>query len=152
MEACLPTSGRTNVAALTLTAVGVVYGDIGTSPLYAMRECFHGPHAVAPTHENVLGVLSLIVYALVLVVSVKYIAIVLRADNQGEGGILALTAPHSAELDGEPALVDPPRHLRRRAAVRRRHDYSCDHRAERGRGFERGHATLHPLRGSARGT
>ena len=77
---------------MTLTAVGVVYGDIGTSPLYAMRECFHGPHAVAPTHENVLGVLSLIVYALLIVVSVKYIAIVLRADNQGEGGILALTA------------------------------------------------------------
>jgi KUP system potassium uptake protein len=70
----------------------VVYGDIGTSPLYAMRECFHGPHAVPPTHENVLGVLSLIVYALLLVISVKYIAIVLRADNQGEGGILALTA------------------------------------------------------------
>jgi KUP system potassium uptake protein len=84
--------GRKNVAALTLTTVGVVYGDIGTSPLYAMRECFHGPHAVAATHENVLGVLSLIVYALLLVVSVKYIAIVLRADNQGEGGILALTA------------------------------------------------------------
>ncbi len=100
MEARLSTSGRPNVAALTLTAVGVVYGDIGTSPLYAMRECFHGPHAVAPTHENVLGVLSLIVYALVLVVSVKYIAIVLRADNQGEGGILALTAlipPNSSE-------------------------------------------------------
>jgi KUP system potassium uptake protein len=83
---------RKSIAALTLTAVGVVYGDIGTSPLYAMRECFHGPHAVAPTYENVLGVLSLIVYALLLVVSIKYIAIVLRADNQGEGGILALTA------------------------------------------------------------
>ena len=100
MEARLSTSGRPNVAALTLTAVGVVYGDIGTSPLYAMRECFHGPHAVAPTHENVLGVLSLIVYALLLVVSVKYIAVVMRADNQGEGGILALTAlvpPHGNE-------------------------------------------------------
>jgi KUP system potassium uptake protein len=83
---------RKNIAALTLTTVGVVYGDIGTSPLYAMRECFHGPHAVVPTYENVLGVLSLIVYALLLVVSVKYIAVVLRADNQGEGGILALTA------------------------------------------------------------
>src|SRR5262245_27905191 len=73
---------RQSTAALTLTAVGVVYGDIGTSPLYAMRECFHGPHAVTATHENVLGVLSLIVYALLLVVSIKYIAIVLRADNQ----------------------------------------------------------------------
>ena len=77
---------------MTLTALGVVYGDIGTSPLYAMRECFFGSHPVPPTHENVLGVLSLIIYALVLVVSVKYVAIVLRADNQGEGGILALTS------------------------------------------------------------
>src|SRR5688572_957483 len=57
-----------------------------------MRECFFGSHAVPPTHDNVLGVLSLIVYSLVLVISVKYIAIVMRADNQGEGGILALTA------------------------------------------------------------
>jgi KUP system potassium uptake protein len=84
--------GRKNIPALTLTAVGVVYGDIGTSVLYAMRECFHGPHAVVPTYENVLGVLSLIVYSLLLVVSVKYIVVVMRADNQGEGGILALTA------------------------------------------------------------
>jgi KUP system potassium uptake protein len=80
------------VFALTLTALGVVYGDIGTSPLYAIRECFFGSHAVPPTPENVLGVLSLIIYALLLVVSVKYVLIVLRADNQGEGGILALTA------------------------------------------------------------
>ncbi len=77
---------------LTLTALGVVYGDIGTSPLYALRECFFGSHSVPPTHDNVLGVLSLIIYSLLLVVSVKYVAIVLRADNQGEGGILALTA------------------------------------------------------------
>lgn len=77
---------------LTLTALGVVYGDIGTSPLYAMKECFFGSHSVPPTHENVLGVLSLIVYSLVLVISIKYIAIVMRADNQGEGGILSLTA------------------------------------------------------------
>ena len=77
---------------VTLTAIGVVYGDIGTSPLYAMRECFFGSHSVPPTHDNVLGVLSLIVYSLLLVISVKYIVIVLRADNQGEGGILALTA------------------------------------------------------------
>lgn len=77
---------------LTLTAIGVVYGDIGTSPLYAMRECFFGSHSVPPTEANVLGVLSLIIYSLLLVISVKYIAIVMRADNQGEGGILALTA------------------------------------------------------------
>jgi KUP system potassium uptake protein len=77
---------------LTLTALGVVYGDIGTSPLYAMRECFFGTHSVPPTHDNVLGVLSLIIYSLLLVISVKYVAIVMRADNQGEGGVLALTA------------------------------------------------------------
>jgi KUP system potassium uptake protein len=69
-----------------------VYGDIGTSPLYAMRECFFGSHSVPPTVENVLGVLSLIIYSLLIVISIKYIAIVMRADNQGEGGILALTA------------------------------------------------------------
>src|SRR5688572_24426883 len=77
---------------LTLTALGVVYGDIGTSPLYALRECFFSSHSVPPTHENVLGVLSLIIYSLILVVSIKYIVLVMRADNQGEGGILALTA------------------------------------------------------------
>jgi KUP system potassium uptake protein len=78
--------------AVALTAVGVVYGDIGTSPLYAMRECFFGSHSVPPTHDNVLGVLSLIIYSLLLVISFKYIVIVMRADNRGEGGILALTA------------------------------------------------------------
>jgi KUP system potassium uptake protein len=77
---------------LTLTALGVVYGDIGTSPLYAIRECFFGSHSVPPTHDNVLGVLSLVLYALLLVISVKYTTLVMRADNQGEGGILSLTA------------------------------------------------------------
>ena len=93
---------------LTLTALGVVYGDIGTSPLYAMRECFFGSHSVPPTHENVLGVLSLIIYSLVLVISIKYVAIVMRADNQGEGGVLALTAliPGRARGDaGTPRLA-----------------------------------------------
>jgi len=93
LEARLSTStGRRSLLPVTLTAVGVVYGDIGTSPLYALRECFFGSHSVPPNHDNVLGVLSLIVYSLILVISVKYIAIVMRADNQGEGGILALTA------------------------------------------------------------
>lgn len=86
-----PPRGR-YLASLSLIALGVVYGDIGTSPLYAIRECFHGPHAVAPTHDHVLGVLSLVFWALVIVISIKYLAVVLRADNRGEGGILALTA------------------------------------------------------------
>ena len=84
-------SGR-YLATLCLVTLGVVYGDIGTSPLYALRECFYGPHAVTPTHDHVLGVLSLIFWALVIVISIKYLMFVLRADNQGEGGILALTA------------------------------------------------------------
>ncbi|HEU4935844.1 MAG TPA: potassium transporter Kup [Vicinamibacterales bacterium] len=77
---------------LTLGAIGVVYGDIGTSPLYALRECFHGQHGIAPTHDNVLGVLSLIFWSLTLIISIKYILFVMRADNNGEGGILALLA------------------------------------------------------------
>jgi KUP system potassium uptake protein len=84
--------GPARLLPLTLTAIGVVYGDIGTSPLYTVRECFFGSHSVPPTAENVFGVLSLIIYALLVVISVKYIAVVMRADNQGEGGILALTA------------------------------------------------------------
>ena len=75
---------------LCLASLGIVYGDIGTSPLYAMRECFYGPHGVPPTHANVLGVLSLILWSLVLIISVKYLILILRADNRGEGGILAL--------------------------------------------------------------
>ena len=80
------------LAGLALGALGVVYGDIGTSPLYALRECFGGVHRVAPTHENVLGVLSLVFWAINFVVSFKYIGFVMRADNRGEGGILSLLA------------------------------------------------------------
>ncbi len=75
---------------LSLAALGVVYGDIGTSPLYAIRECFFSDYGVAPTEANVLGVLSLVTWSLILVISVKYLAFVLRADYDGEGGILAL--------------------------------------------------------------
>jgi KUP system potassium uptake protein len=85
-------ASRSALLPLTLTATGVVYGDIGTSPLYTVRECFFGAHSVPPSYENVLGVLSLVLYALIIVVSIKYIVVVMRADNQGEGGILALTA------------------------------------------------------------
>ena len=83
---------RKALAALAFAALGVVYGDIGTSPLYALKECFNPPHGVAVTRENVLGVLSLVFWSLNFVVSFKYIAVVMRADNRGEGGILALLA------------------------------------------------------------
>jgi KUP system potassium uptake protein len=82
--------GRT--LGLALAALGVVYGDIGTSPLYAVKECFHGPHAVALSPVNIMGVLSLIAWSLFVVVSLKYVMFVMRADNKGEGGIFALLA------------------------------------------------------------
>jgi KUP system potassium uptake protein len=86
-----PPSGKA-LAALAFTALGVVYGDIGTSPLYAIKECFTGHHSIEPTPENVIGVLSLIFWSLNFIVSFKYISIVLRADNRGEGGSFALLA------------------------------------------------------------
>ena len=82
---------RARFSALTLGAIGVVYGDIGTSPLYAIKQTF-GAQGVPPTEENVLGILSLIFWSLILVVSVKYAGFIMRADNKGEGGIMALTA------------------------------------------------------------
>src|SRR5437868_8161008 len=85
-----PAGGR--LAALCLIALGVVFGDIGTSPLYAFREAFHPEYGLTPTPDAVYGVLSMLIWSLVLVVSVKYIALVMRADNRGEGGILALLA------------------------------------------------------------
>lgn len=77
---------------LALGALGVVYGDIGTSPLYTVKECFHGPHAIIITPTNILGVMSLIFWSLTMVVTVKYVMFILRADNHGEGGIYALAA------------------------------------------------------------
>lgn len=77
---------------LSLTAIGVVYGDIGTSPIYAIKESFHSSYGLASTPANVLGVLSLIFWSLILVISIKYLVLVLRADNNGEGGIIALAA------------------------------------------------------------
>ncbi|HTH45966.1 MAG TPA: KUP/HAK/KT family potassium transporter, partial [Candidatus Limnocylindria bacterium] len=101
-------SHPSRLAGLSLAALGVVYGDIGTSPLYALRECFHGGHGVLPTPENVLGVLSLIIWSLFLIVSVKYLLLVMRADNKGEGGILALMSlafPESSPVAGRKRLT-----------------------------------------------
>jgi KUP system potassium uptake protein len=89
-----------HLAILALGAIGVVYGDIGTSPLYALKECFIGTHGVPVTKPNVLGVLSLIFWSLNFIVTFKYLSVVMRADNQGEGGILALLAlvrPHGQD-------------------------------------------------------
>jgi KUP system potassium uptake protein len=81
-----------NVATLTLAAVGVVYGDIGTSPLYALKEVFSGSHGVPLNPANLFGIVSLIVWGLTIIVSLKYVTLILRADNRGEGGIMALMA------------------------------------------------------------
>jgi KUP system potassium uptake protein len=94
-------SGR-RLAVLALGALGVVYGDIGTSPLYALKECFTGPHGVPVTKDNVLGVLSLIFWSLNFVVTLKYLTVVMRADNRGEGGILALLALVRPHGEGRP--------------------------------------------------
>src|SRR5882757_1994686 len=80
------------LARLSLLALGVVYGDIGTSPLYALQQAFHGQHGIPVTPGSVLGVLSLIFWALILIVTVKYHIVIIKADNKGEGGILALMA------------------------------------------------------------
>jgi KUP system potassium uptake protein len=98
-------SGR-YLLTLSLGALGVVYGDIGTSPLYAFRECFSTEHGLAVNAENILGILSLVFWSLVVVISIKYLLFVMRADNRGEGGILALMS-----------LVRPRKSVRRGALL-----------------------------------
>lgn len=108
MHEAKPEAGGRALALLSLTALGIVYGDIGTSPLYAVRESFLPSHGLAVTPANVLGVLSLIFWSLVLVISVKYLAFILRADNRGEGGILALAAlatPMARGAGGKRGLI-----------------------------------------------
>src|SRR6478735_1386192 len=85
-------TSNTSTRTLALAALGVVYGDIGTSPLYTLRECFAGHHPLTLTPGNVMGVLSLIFWALIIVVTLKYVFFIMRANNHGEGGILALLA------------------------------------------------------------
>ncbi len=92
MHTTTETGTPSHLRALTLAALGVVYGDIGTSPLYTMKEVFAGKHPIPLSPENVFGILSLILWSLIVIVSIKYIVFMLRADNRGEGGIMALIA------------------------------------------------------------
>jgi KUP system potassium uptake protein len=94
--------GAGTVAALVLAAMGVVFGDIGTSPLYTLQECLHSVHSVAPTPQNVFGIVSLIFWAITMVVTVKYLAFLMRADNAGEGGIMALLALVPKKISAAP--------------------------------------------------
>src|SRR3954463_12891021 len=87
---------------LVIGAIGVVFGDIGTSPLYTLRTCFSGPHGLPLTEASVYGILSVIFWALIIVVTFKYVTLIMRADNRGEGGIMALTALVSHGLGRRP--------------------------------------------------
>src|SRR5262249_53792897 len=93
------------VAGLGLGALGVVYGDIGTSPLYAVKECFGAHQGLVPTPANVLGILSLVLWSLLVVIVLKYLTFIMQADNRGEGGILALTALLGPAAGRTPALI-----------------------------------------------
>ena len=96
------------LAFMSLAALGIVYGDIGTSPIYALRESLHGSYGLAHTEATVLGILSLIFWSLIIVISIKYLAFVMLADNRGEGGIIALTAlvsPRSRAAEGGQKLL-----------------------------------------------
>jgi len=85
-------SSNDRLSSMSLAALGIVFGDISTSPIYAIRECFHGEYGISPTHGNITGVLSLMFWSLLMIVCMKYLIFVFRADNRGEGGVIALTA------------------------------------------------------------
>ena len=100
VAASVPVSADKRSMGIALAALGVVYGDIGTSPLYTIQTCFNETTGIAPTPENVLGMLSLVLWSLLFVVTLKYVIVVMRADNRGEGGILALMALTLRTVDG----------------------------------------------------
>ncbi|HMV04562.1 MAG TPA: potassium transporter Kup [Accumulibacter sp.] len=100
-----PHGGQSGLAATALAAMGVVFGDIGTSPLYTVREVFGGHHPVAVTPDNVLGILSLVFWAMTITVSMKYVLVITRADNKGEGGIMALTALALRTANASPRVL-----------------------------------------------
>ena len=99
-----PVRGRSRTAALTLAALGVVYGDIGTSPLYTIKEIFSKSTGVPLNPETIIGAVSVVFWALMLVVTLKYVVLILRADNRGEGGIVALLALASQSTANRPVL------------------------------------------------
>src|SRR5205814_728225 len=98
---------RQGTATLALLALGIVYGDIGTSPLYAVKETFNPEHGIPLTAANIVGGLSTLFWILMVVVSLKYVLLVMRADNKGEGGIMALLAMSTASVKDNPRWTGP---------------------------------------------
>src|SRR5262249_14769792 len=98
-------SSHARLAALMVAALGVVYGDIGTSPLYAAKEVFNPSHGIAFNVENVLGGISAIFWSLMIIVSVKYVSLIMRASNKGEGGVMALVALAVSSVKDKPRLA-----------------------------------------------
>ena len=98
----MPAAAKPRTAGLALLALGVVYGDIGTSPLYAVKETFNPEHGIPLTAANIVGGVSAIFWTLMIVVSLKYVTLILRATNRGEGGIMALLALAAASVRGRP--------------------------------------------------
>ena len=142
-----PPRRQLGMAALALGALGVVFGDIGTSPLYALQTVFSADHgAVKPTEQDVFGVISLVFWSITLIVSIEFVLFIMRADNEGEGGILALIAKiETTKLDAQAGEVraDRDRHVRRRPLLRRRDDHPGDLGPLGGRRGEGGRAE-HP--------
>ena len=132
--------------ALALGSVGVVYGDIGTSPLYALREALFHAQEGGVTREEVLGVTSLLLWALIFIVTGKYVLFLMRADNRGEGGTLSLMALAQRALGRSTPGGVPPGRRRCGPVLRRRPDHARDLGPLRGRGPEAGHAGVRALR------
>ena len=146
-----PSTHRPRTALLTLGAAGVVFGDIGTSPLYAMKEVFVGHHPLAVDRLHIFGALSLMFWSLMLIVTIKYVGIILRADNKGEGGSLSLLALIQRSTGGGKWDQRPraPRRRRDRAVLRRCDDHAGGVGAVGGRGTGDGQRGLQRLRDPA---
>ena len=115
---------RARCTSWSIGAIGIVFGDIGTSPIYAFRETFAGHHTLIPDQLHIYGVLSLIFWSMMIIVTMKYVTIIMRADNKGEGGSLALLALINRTLGGKKTMDQRHRHARRvrDGAVLRRFD------------------------------
>jgi hypothetical protein len=140
----------TGLVRLSVAALGVVFGDIGTSPVYTFRECFNPEHGLSLDAEHVLGVLSMIFWVLIIVVTVKYVLLIMRADNEGEGGISPCWPwPRKRSEASARALSWSCSARRRRSVFWRQYDYARNFRSQRRRGNWHRDARIKPVRPAA---